>query len=138
MQAHLGGYRDEPVREAEGRDPHRWGEDLSEPSAWDASAGAHRVEADAARRDQALPEDAGVGKWADPAPDGPEPAAWFPQATPTQQEQPVAAEALYKQASDQFAAQSCAAQAESERPQPAEPVDALPRREEEPLVVQEL
>ena len=89
-----------------------------------------------AHRPRGLLEDAAVGKEAGLAPDGLEQAAWSLQATPTQQEQPAAAEALYKRASGQFAAQSCAVQAEWEQPQPAEPRDELQQGEVEPLVAQ--
>ena len=126
-RAHPDGCQDEPVPEAGGLDLHQSDAHPSRPSASDASDGAHPgVAADAALHPfPAVLADADAGKLAGREPDARAQDA-FPLAlrhARLAQVVPDAAVALYKQAWDRSAAQSCAAQAAGLL-QPAEWPDA--------------
>ena len=110
--AHLDGFRDERGQEAEAPARHRGGAGPRDPSASDASDGAHQDEgADAERRLQALLVDAGAGRSVDRALGVRERAALLRRKLLSGLlEQPDAAAALCTPDEVRFAERSCAAQ----------------------------
>jgi hypothetical protein len=127
-KAHRDGFLDERVRAEEALDQLQVDAAQTEPSAWDASDGAHPGEAaDAAHQPRALPADGDAGKSADQGPVAPAQDAWFrPElrlALWGPAEQDAEAEP-YKPDAAQSAEQSCAVQAFAARQQPGERPDA--------------